>query len=210
MKEFKKFQQVTGGAQRGPSGGAGGSNNPYAAKPAGGGGGGGNNNRHKTRNRNKGGGGGGGGGGNSGGGGGGSGGIAPVPPPVAPAPQTSATPIQDANQPGVIANLATNKPLDYFSGLLSGQGQLTGSGPSVYENWQQNQFFNDQYSQFMNAKTNSPYDTSFNTFLDDRYGPGSAGLADAAQRQFNLATPTQRGDFNNPFNNSTGRTQFWG
>lgn len=118
------------------------------------------------------------------------------------------TSIQDANQPGLISTIATEKPLDYFSGQLAGQGQLTGMGPNVYENWLQNQFFNDVYSNYMTAKVNSPYDTSFDTYLTGKYGPG--GLAGAAQRQFNLLTPSQRGDFNNVYNNATGRTQFWG
>lgn len=196
MKGFQQFQQVTGPQGNRPGGGgAGGGSNPYANPNRGGGGGG--NTRNRNRNRNK------------------------HRNPAAPATETSqvgtaassngpATPLQDANQPGVIATLATEKPLDYFSGQLAGQGQLTGAGPSVYENWQQNQFFNDIYSNFMTAKTNSPYDTSFDTYLTDTYGPGNAGLAAAARRAFNLATPSQRGDFNNIFDNATGRTQFWG
>ncbi len=196
MKQFKKFQQVAGGPQRGPGGGGGpGGNNPYAANAGGGGGGGGNNhnnNRNNNKKKNK--------------------GFGMTDP--APYTQQTAgvggTSITDANEPGVIATLATNKPLDFFSGQMAGQGQMGAGGPSVYQNWQQNQFFNDIYSKFMNEKVNSPYDTSFDTYLTSKYGPGNAGLTAAAQRAFNLATPTQRGDFNNVFNNATGRTQFWG
>lgn len=190
MKSFQKFQQVTGGAQRGPGGAAGGGSNPYANNRSGGGG---NNRGHNTRNRPK--------NRNTAGGGGQS---APPPDPNAPT-------ITEQSTPGAISTLATEKPLDYFSGLLSGQGQLNAGGPSVYQNWQQNQAFNNIYSQHMAQFEADPLNApAFDQYLVNTYGPGSAGLTPALQRQFNLATPTQRGDFNNVFNNSTGRTQFWG
>ena len=194
MKGFQQFQNVTGPKGNRPGGGAGG-NNPFASN-AGRGGGGGNNNRHRnrnnSRNRNK---------GKS---------KNPGETETTTTGTGNTTSITEANQPGLISTIATDKPLDFFSGQMAGQGQLTGAGPSVYENWQQNQFFNDIYSRFMNEKVNSPYDTSFDTYLTDTYGPGNAGLTAAAQRAFNLATPAQRGDFSNPFNNATGRTEFWG
>lgn len=194
MKAFKKFQSVTGGAQRGPSGGANSSGNQYANPNSRGGGN--NRNRNKPKNRNR--------------GGGGAAPENPMAAPVTPTPQTSTTPVQDANKGGLIGTIATDKPLDFFSGQLANLGQITGAGPSVYENWLQNQAFNDIYSKFMDAKVESPYDTSFDTYLTETYGAGNAGLTPELQRAFNLATPSQRGDFNNPYSNATGRTQFWG
>lgn len=188
MKGFQQFQQVTGGnAARGPGGGKG--KNPYAAKPPQSPG----PQRGHNRNRPK------------GHPAGGAGSAPAAPPGPTAAPPTGGTPVQDANKPGLIATLATEKPLDYFSGQLAAAGQLPGNGPATYENWLQNQFFNDEYAAYMAAKTASPYETSFDTYLATKYGPG--GIGPAAQQRFNEATASQRGETFNPYASSGGRWQ---
>lgn len=140
-------------------------------------------------------------------------GIVNGPSPAAATPTFAAAPsgqgaVDTAEGNNMFLNfIAQQRPQETFGGQMLSGGQLTGSGPPVYENWVQNQFYNQQYLNYMSQMQANPQ-LSFRDYLANQGGP--AGLAAQAQNQYNALTPYQRGLQRNPFAAGTGRFVVWG
>lgn len=139
-------------------------------------------------------------------------GAAPARPPTPYAPPSRV----DLGRPGATVGdlggeadtaflnfLAQEDQPMYLGTQLNAGGQITGSGPALYESWLQNQFTSDAILDYNTARRNDPR-LRFDQYVGNAYG-GPEGLAAAARDQYNALTPFQRGQERNPFAAGVGR-----